>query len=58
MANIQHMLAWVSKVLFGRPTRGRRRRELQFLLLAIIIGVIVCAVIAGVLYVLNCQLPK
>ena len=58
MANSQYMLAWVSKVLFQRPTRGRRRRELRFLLLAIFIGVIVCAVIAGLLYLLNNQLPK
>jgi len=52
------MFAWVSKVLFQRRLRGRRRRELKFLLLAIFLGIIVCGAIAGILYAVNNQLPK
>jgi hypothetical protein len=57
-AKIQRMFAWVSKALFQHRLRGRRRRELRLLLLAIFLGVIVCAAIAGLLYAINNQLPK
>jgi uncharacterized membrane protein AbrB (regulator of aidB expression) len=52
---IVRMLGWIADVVFARQIRGRRRRELRFLLLAILLGLIVCAVIAGVLYAINNQ---
>jgi len=52
------MFAWVSKLLFQHRLQGRRRRELKFLLLAIFLGIIVCAAMFGLLYALNNQLPK
>ena len=58
MGKIRLMLGWVSKVMFARQVRGRRRRELRFLLLALLLGFLVCGAIVGLFYVLNAQTPQ
>ena len=52
------MLGWVSKVLFQRQIKGRRRREMQFLLLALLAGILICGVMAALFYVINQQTPR
>jgi len=55
---IFYMLGWVSKVLFQRQIKGRRRREMQFLLLALLAGIFICSVMTALFYVIHQQTPR
>ena len=51
------MTQWLARKLFPRLDNVRRQREIRFLLVTVLLGLLACAVIAGIIYFVGTEHP-